>query len=503
MEMTEKSLTDNPTMSDTSRRTVIKGVAGIAGAAALSASLPRAFAQAAAAGLPLPADSGIKHVVVLMMENRSFDHMLGWVPGATGKQAGRSFTDNSGATFDSFHLSNTQNCGSADPDHGYTGGRTQLNGGAMDGFLKTQPVGDQFPIGYFSSADVPFYANAARYWTICDKYFCGILAPTWPNRFYMHSGQTDRLTTGGPTSQNGPPSAANGGGLLSTLPTIWDLIAAANPSGNPANGITGRYYFGDSDAAFTALWGGKFASISLPFSQFLSDAASGNLPSVAYVDPSFDGEGAGTANDDHPLADIRNGQVLMNTVYQALTKSPNWANTLFIINYDEWGGFADHVAPPLAPVGQLEGTTIDPEVGKSNVDFTDANGNFFAFLGFRTPCVLIGPRARRGSVAGNQYDPNSILNMITWQFGLPGLGIRAATSGNIATALNFSAPPNLSIPPLPNLPTFTGTSGFLFGQTCASNAAANMDFINKEHAEHFAASKTIKELMAANGFRTT
>jgi phospholipase C len=500
--MTEQSQIDiEAAMSDTSRRNVIKGIAG---AAALSGSLPRAFAQATSSGLPAPSETGIKHVVVLMMENRSFDHMLGWLPGATGKQAGRSFTDTTGATASSFHLPNTQNCGSADPNHGFVAGRTQMNGGAMDGFLLTQPVGDHFPIGYFSSADVPFYANAARYWTICDQYFCSILGPTWPNRFYMHSGQTDRLTTGGPTSQNGAPSAANSNGLLSTLPTIWDLIAAANPSGNPANGVTGRYYFGDADAAFTALWGSKYAGISKPFSQFLSDAASGNLASVSYVDPSFDGEGAGTSNDDHPLADIRNGQVLMNTVYQALTQSPNWPNTLFIINYDEWGGFADHVAPPLAPVSHLEGTTIDPEVGRVNVDFTDANGNFFAFLGFRTPCVLIGPRARRGAIAGAQYDANSILNMITWQFGLPGISIRATSGGNIATALNFSAPANLSIPPLPpNLPTFTGTSNFLFGQSCASNAAADMNFINKEHAEHFAANRILKDLMVKHGFQTT
>jgi phospholipase C len=501
--MTEQSQIDiEAAMSDTSRRDVIKGVAGIAGAAALSSPVNRAFAEARSFGLPAPSETGIKHVVVLMMENRSYDHMLGWVPGSDGKQAGRSFTNTAGGTFSSFHLTNTQNCGSADPDHSFTGGRTQLAGGTMDGFLLTQPAGDQFPIGFFESSDVAFFTNAVRHWTICDQYNCGILAPTWPNRFYMHSGQTDRLTTGGPTTQNGAPSAANEQGILSTLPTIWDAIAASNPSGLAANGLTGRYYFGDADSAFTALWGSRFASISMPFSQFLTDAAAGNLASVTYVDPSFDGEGAGTSNDDHPLADIRNGQVLMNTVYQALTKSPNWPNTLFIINYDEWGGFADHVAPALAPVSHLEGTTVDPELKVTNVDFTDAHGNFFAFKGFRTPCVIIGPRARRGAISSTQFDPNSILNMITWQFGLPGLGIRAKTSINIATALNFSAPPNLSIPPLPNLPTFDGTSNFLFGQTCTSNAAANMDFINKEHAEHFAANQTLKALMAKHGFRT-
>ena len=190
----------------TSRRAVIKGVAGMAGAAAIGSAFPGLATPAAPARpaaafgtLPLPADTGIDHVVVLMMENRSFDHMLGWVPGANGVQAGRSFVDTTGQSHDSAHLTLFQNCASADPDHSFDGGRTQMNGGAMDGFLLTQPAGDQFPIGYYEAADVPFFAMVAQNWTICDNYHCSILGPTWPNRFYMHSGQTDRLTTGGPT----------------------------------------------------------------------------------------------------------------------------------------------------------------------------------------------------------------------------------------------------------------------------------------------------------------
>ncbi|HVJ54816.1 MAG TPA: alkaline phosphatase family protein [Aliidongia sp.] len=473
--MAEKPSSDqaSPLSSiDTSRRNVIKGVAGIAGAAALSSSMPRAFAQAAPAGLPLPADSGIDHIVVLMMENRSFDHMLGWLPGAAGKQAGRTFVDNQGASHDSFLLTKFQNCSSADPDHSFQGGRTQLNGGAMDGFLKTAPNGDTFPIGYYTPADVPFFANAARYWTICDHYFCSILGPTWPNRFYMHSGQTDRLTTGGPTIDTNS--------LLSILPTIWDLAAAAN--------LPAHYYF--SDSAFTALWGGKYSGISFPLTQFMADAAAGTLPAISYVDPGFSGEGQGTSNDDHPLADIRNGQVLMNKVYQALSTSPNWAKTLFIINYDEWGGFADHVVPPMGPVSAHEVTV-------GNVDTpVNADGTASAHLGFRVPCILIGPRARRGSVASGQYDANAILNMITWRFGLPGIGVRATTSGNIATALNFSSAPNVSLPPPVNLVSQ------VYGSACAANPMADLDYINKTFAEHYADLDKVQKLMVEHGFRT-
>jgi phospholipase C len=453
---------------DTSRRNVLKRAAALAGASAL----PLSGAGAATAALPAPADSGIDHIVVLMMENRSFDHVLGWVPGANGVQAGRGFVDTAGATISSHPLVLFQNCASRDPDHSFGGGRMQRNGGAMDGFLKTARTGDIFPVGYYGPAAVPFFAATARNWTICDQYFCSMLGPTWPNRFYMHSGQCDRLTTGGPT-----PDANS---LLSILPTIWDLAANA--------GISARYYYGDS--AFTALWGSKYNSISFTLPQFQADAAAGALPSISYIDPRFSGEAAGTSNDDHPLADIRNGQVLMNTVYQAITTSPNWARTLMIVNYDEWGGFADHVAPPLAPVSAHE-------VGIGNVDIRNADGTGSAYLGFRVPCLLIGPRARQGSVAGGQYDATSILNLICWRFGLPGLGVRAATSGNIATALNFSGSPNVAIPPAANLVNQT------YGSSCASNPMAQLDDVELNFGEHFAHLAMARQLMAEHGFDMT
>jgi|HubBroStandDraft_1064217.scaffolds.fasta_scaffold00074_48 phospholipase C len=453
-----------------SRRSVIKGVAGMAGAGAIASSLRPPFAQAARFFLPPPELSNIDHIVVLMMENRSFDHVLGWVPGADGVQAGRTFTDTSGQSHESFQLTLFQNCASADPDHSFGGGRTERAGGAMNGFLKTANVGDRFPIGYYMGDQVPFFAAAAQNWTICDRYFCSILGPTWPNRFYMHSGQTDRLTTGGPTIDTKS--------LISILPTIWDSAAAA--------GVSARYYYGD--AAYTALWGSKYNDISFLFPQFLADAAAGALPSISYIDPHFLGEAQGTSNDDHPLADIRNGQVLMNTVYEALTSSPNWPNTLLIVNYDEWGGFADHVDPPMAPVSAHE-------VLVGNVDAIHADGSASAFLGFRVPCILIGPRASRGVVVHEQYDANAILNMITWRFGLPGIGIRATTSGNIATALDFFGPPDLSLPPPVPL------VNQVYGSACAANPLADLDPVGESFAQHYADLEKVKSLMVEHKFK--
>jgi hypothetical protein len=129
-------------------------------------------------------------------------------------------------------------CGHPDPDHSWTGGRTEYNSGACDGWLRAG-TNDEFAIGYYEAADLAFYGHAAPYWTVCDRYFAAIMAETYPNRFYLHAGQTDRLTNdGGPT--------------ISTLPTIWDRLSHG--------GHTGCYYF--SDAPFTALWGEKYPPIS-------------------------------------------------------------------------------------------------------------------------------------------------------------------------------------------------------------------------------------------------
>jgi phospholipase C len=284
-----------------SRRQVIAGMAGGIAAAALAAGAgdaPEALAAArgGAAALPKPEHSQVDKIVVLMMENRSFDHMLGWLPGAERKQAGLHFPDKQGKLHPTWHLPFTQSCGYFDPNHGYHGGRTQMAGGKLDGWLLT-PQADLLPIGYYQQDDLPFYGHAAPYWTVCDHYFAATMAPTYPNRFYQHSAQTDRR---------------NDNMTTSTMPTIWDRLADA--------GVSHRYYF--SDVPFTALWGNTYTSISEPIDSFMTAAKAGTLPSVSFVDPRFLDEGNGTSGDDHPLADIRVGQGFVSSVYDALVARP-------------------------------------------------------------------------------------------------------------------------------------------------------------------------------------
>ncbi|WP_369394710.1 alkaline phosphatase family protein [Streptomyces sp. CG1] len=384
----------------TTRRKFLAGAATAALGAAITAPMAMADSEPSdPAQLPDPQGSGIDHIIVVMMENRSFDHYLGWLPGAEGKQDGLTFTDRYGVPHSTHHLQgDAQGCSFNDPDHSFEGGRIAYNNGACDGWLRAG-TNDAFAIGYYQQADLGFYGQAAPYWTTCDRYFSAIMAETYPNRFYQHAARTDRI---------------HNSTVISTLPTIWDRLASA--------GLKGRYYF--YDTPFTALWGTKYQSISRPFSEFLADCASGNLPQVSFVDPKFLDEGSGTSADDHPHADIRAGQAFLNQVYQAVTSSPAWGRIMLVINYDEWGGFFDHVPPQVAP---------------------DANPDW-GLRGFRVPCLVISPRARRNYVAHNVYDHASVLKAIEWRWNVPALTPRDAAARNLAEVLDFVNPPNLSAP---------------------------------------------------------
>jgi phospholipase C len=379
-----------------SRRKFLESAAFGAGAVALGRHDTLAK-QLAAPALPNPTDSGIDHVVVVMMENRSFDHILGWLPGADGKQAGLTYLDRANLPHSTHPLApDYQGCGHSDPDHSYNGARVEYNGGACDGWMRAGN-NDEFAIGYYGANDVPFFARAAVDWTACDRYFAAIMGPTFPNRMYQHAAQTDRL------SNTFEPS---------TLPTIWDRLSAA--------GLTGRYYF--QDAPFLGLWGPKYVPISRPYRSFLLACATGRLPHVSYVDPRFIEELTGTTSDDHPHADIRNGQAFLNQVYTAVTTSPAWRRTLLVINYDEWGGFFEHVPPSAAPIPPA----------------TQAAGDTDGLRGFRVPCLLISPFAARRLVTHKLFDHTSVLRFIEWRWGLEPLTVRDATANNLADVLDFS-----------------------------------------------------------------
>lgn len=372
-----------------SRREFITRLAIGAGAGALGCTDPVSRAPVG------PEQSGIEHVIIVTMENRSFDHLFGWVPGADGLQAGLAYADRAGTSYQTHRLTDFQECGFADPNHSFEGGRVEYNAGACDGWLRADG-NDVYSIGYYTAEDLAFLGRAAPEWTVLDRYFAPFLGPTGPNRLILQAGQTDRITNASE---------------ISALPTIWDRLAQA--------GVTAKNYGYRIVSAM--MFGDRYASLITPIASFFADAAAGTLPSVAYVDP-------GT-NDDHPHGDIRNGEAFLASIYQAVTTSPAWASSVLIITFDEWGGFFDHVAPPPAP--------IPP--GEYDV------GNVDGLRGFRVPTMLVSPFARRGYVSSTVFDHASILRLIEWRWGLSPLTARDAQANNLADALDLTHP-QLSAP---------------------------------------------------------
>ncbi len=348
-----------------------------------------------------------------MMENRSFDHFLGWLPNASGQQAGLTYQDVNGVSHTTHELSpDWTGCGFNDPDHSYEGGRTEVDGGRMDGFMKTSSA-DPYAIGYYKETDNQFLSQFARNFTTCDMYFPSILGPTFPNRIFQLCGQTDRL---------------DDSISLCLYPTIFDHCAEA--------GVTCGYYYGN--IPFLALFPIDAFLFSHSFSNFLSDCAHGTLPAVSFVDPGFTLL-LNTANDNHPESDIRNGDAFVAQVYKAVATSPEWDSTVLVMNYDEWGGFFDHVPPPRA-------------LAPNNTDTDLVNGK--ALLGCRCPCIVASPWTvgvpSKPTVDHTVFDHTSVLKMIESVFDVKPLATRETSSdtGNLLSSINFANPAR----PAPILP---------------------------------------------------
>ena len=396
-----------------SRRDFIKAGAAAGGLAALGAGTADAglLKKKRLGPSVLPASNSvpIDTIVVVMMENRSYDHYLGWLPGGVQD---RTYLDSQGAEHHTSHWApDYAGCGHPDPGHGWGSGRVQLGGEARDGsgFVKDGSGNDDFALGYYQPEDVPVWAALAQNATIFNQYYCSLLASTYPNREYQHAA-----TSGGRTSNDFPSNPILGFGDE----TIWDRCSA--------RGVSWAYYY--SNLPVIGLYGARLAVTNIDkirhVSAFYADAALGRLPQVCFVDPFFVAP-EGLANDDHPFADIRLGQQFLSAVIRAFTSGPQWERGALFVNYDEWGGFYDTAVPPRAGDDDRKTDVLDTD---------------YSQLGFRTPATVVSPFAPRGQIASNVYDHTSILNFIEWRYGLGNLTRRDAAARNIGEALNFDAP---------------------------------------------------------------
>jgi phospholipase C len=425
---------------------------------------------------------GIRHIVILMMENRSFDHFLGWMPGVDGRHDLTYVSAVDGNTYPNYPLApDFQGCGYSDPDHSWEGWLVQHNYGKMNGFLQrpttppdnpgvTLAAANTFPVGYYTNfhfdgrrkalPDLPVTGALAESYMTLDRYFCAFAGETYPNRFYQHAGQTDR---------------DHNSEVASTLPTIWDQLSPIPNS----NGIpTGGYYY--QDAPFLALWASpaiepgatfKYQAFMHPFSDadagtaalssgtsFVDACQNGTLPNVCYIDPAFDNEGTGTSGDDHPLGDIRLGERFIADAYHALADNGYLDSTVFIVTFDEWGGFYDHVPPP-----QVIDDTNPADVNHSGDSTTPTDGQLYPSyrqLGFRVPGIVVSNLARPHQVVHDgPFEHCSSLALIESTFGLTPLTARDRNALNLRdTLLPYPVPNRHAVQPS-SIPTSSDVIG--------------------------------------------
>lgn len=338
--------------------------------------------------------ANVDTIVVLMMENRSFDHYFGAlaleeglpVDGLVGDE---SNSDAMGRAVNVFPSNDW--VVEEDPPHGWDASHAQWNNGANDGFVTTHLASgatDPQPVmGYHTREQLPVLYALADNYVLCDQWYASVLGPTWPNRFYLHLA-----TSGGQTENE----------AVMDLPSVWDRL--------DDQGISNTYYH--STLAFSITFG-KLDGLK-HVNEFFEDAEAGNLPAVSYIDPAFSFE-PNVGNDDHPPADIREGQAFIASIYNALANSSHWERSLLIITYDEHGGFYDHVAPPN------DATDERPE---------------FRQLGFRVPSIIVGPHVRRGCVWSTRLDHVSVISTITRKFGLEPLNERVSATNDVAGAID-------------------------------------------------------------------
>jgi phospholipase C len=332
----------------------------------------------------------VEAIVVLCMENRSFDHYLGSMRLAEGRADVDGLTgseENPSAGGAPVTVHRLDDFTPEDPPHGWDACHAQWNNGANDGFVREHAGASEADVmGYHVRSQLPVTHALADAGVVCNRWFASCLGPTWPNRFYLHGatskGQKSNLPVFGFTS-------------------IFDRLAAKGVAGCT------NYY---SDVAWAS--GGYFKLGGLAtIERFFEDAQAGNLPPFAIIDPAFAGGGA---NDDHPDHDIRLGQALIGSVAAALAQSPQWKRCLFVVTYDEHGGFYDHVPPPAA---------------------LDDNAEFRR-LGFRVPSLVVGPTVRRGCAVDDVLEHSSVVATATRRFDLEPLNARADAANDLSPCID-------------------------------------------------------------------
>jgi phospholipase C len=430
--------------------------------------------------------SDIEHVVILIQENRSFDHYFGSYRGVRG------FSDPSMAfrqpdpanttispvgTLLPFHLDTTTTNAACthDINHAWVPQHQSWHNGAMDGFVSSRLAINAndavLSMGYYTRADIPYYYALADGFTICDNYFCSVMGPTDPNRLYTMAASLD-------------PDGKNGGPILQTIvanrAAIYGrLTYTTMPEQLQTRGISWKVYSSPDETVLGGILSDNVLSYFKNFQDpatllhqkafgpqfpvdFLADLAAGNLPQVSWLVGSV-------LTSDHPPSPSIFGENLLSLIIEAFRLKPEvWAKTVLFLTYDENGGFFDHVPPVTAPLGTPGEYVTAPAVPDPTVIGSPAVTGPIG-LGFRVPMLILSPFSRGGFVSSDLFDHTSVLRFLETRFGaeVPNLSAwRRATVGDLTSALNFKKPD----PSIPTLPSTIAPIPQAIAQ-CAANLA--------------------------------
>jgi phospholipase C len=459
----------SPLQSPISRRRLLSGGMALAGGGLLAAYLPVSVRRAMAASDPTASfkPSQVKHIVMLMQENRSFDHYYGTLSGVRGfsdrkamKLAnGRSvFQQPDPANPDGYlwpyHLDSTTSAAQAVPSlsHAWQIQHDSLNDGRMDGWLRSHIAADtaangQFTMGYYTSVDIPFQHALANAFTICDNYFCSVLGPTHPNRYMWMTGTVDADgKNGGPALDNnatpGTYTWTTTAERLQAAGISWKCYQQADNYGT--NVLENFKQFLDADPA-SSMYKNAFGisthfdgtPASDPTMAFEEDCAAGTLPTVSWIFPT-------SVASEHPSYLPAAGAQFVASKISALAANEDlWNSTVFILDYDENDGFFDHVPPPSPPAG-----TPDEIVTLSSPGGTPGGG-LPVGGGFRVPCIVISPWTVGGYVCSDPFDHTSVLQFVETITGIRETNIsawRRQTFGDLTSAFQTAPQSAPSIP---------------------------------------------------------
>ncbi len=364
-------------------------------------------------------DIPIDHWIILMQENRSFDHYFGTMPGVEGFPDGYTNPKEDGTAVAPFH--ETRLC-IEDVSHSWNASHIQYNDGLNDGFVITNDPEGERAMGYYDGSDLRFYWDLYSTFAMSDHHFSSLLGGTWPNRWYFLSGTSFGMKSNDLFEEE----------RFGERPyVIMQELDAA--------GVSWHVYSAQVPFLFTYMPYVSEVSrnTTVGLDDFFTALQDGSLAEVVWIDPAFL-TGIRDRTDEHPPGIPQIGETWVEQIIRGVMASELWPRTAIVLTYDEHGGYFDHVPPPPA---------CHPGDRPPDLDADDQPGDYDR-LGFRVPLVVVSPYARPGYISDITTDLTSVLRLIETKYNLPAMTGRDANAWPLLDMFDFDNPAFMTPPEL-------------------------------------------------------